>query len=315
MTIPYLISGCLLGWALGGNDSANCFATAVSTKSIKYSSAVKIIAVFVILGAYLEGHKGINKVSDFAFNSGIVTPLAAFLVMLAASLTVILMTIMKFPVSTSQSLIGSILGSAILIQKADFNQAFKFFGAWFLTPIGGIIIGFIIYKFLERYIEKRFSSITLYDKFIRIGFLLAGAFSSYSLGANNVANVTSIYAGKLNIISTKQAVLIGGITIAIGAVTFSKAVMKTVGSNLAILSPTAGLVAVIASSIVVYIYAQIGIPVSTSQAIVGAIIGIGLVKGTRTVNFKTFRNILLAWIGTPITAGLMSMLLFKLFIY
>lgn len=315
MIIPYLISGCLLGWALGGNDSANCFATAVSTKSIKYSTAVKIIAIFVVLGAYLEGHKGINKVSDFAYNSGIVTPLAAFLIMLAASLTVILMTILKFPVSTSQSVIGSILGSAVLVNKADFTQAFKFFGAWFLTPIGGIIIGFIIYKFLERYIEKRFSSITLYDKFIRVGFLIAGAFSSYSLGANNVANVTSIYTGKINIISTEQAVLIGGITIAIGAMTFSKAVMKTVGNNLAILSPTAGLVAVIASSIVVYIYAQVGIPVSTSQAVVGAIIGIGLVKGTKTVNFKSFRNILFAWIGTPITAGLISMLLFKLYIY
>jgi len=306
MITPSILSGCLLGWALGGNDSANCFATAVSTKVVKYSRAIIIIAIFTVLGAVLEGEKGVYKLSDFAYTSGVTSSVIAFLVMLGAALTVIVMTLLKFPVSTSQAVIGAILGVGLLTDKADFKYAFTFFSAWVFTPLGGMLIGYILYKFTEEFIEKKFSTIYLFDVFIRIGYIVAGAFSAYSLGANNVANVTSIYSGKLNLITPNEAVWIGGISIALGSLTFSKQVMMTVGNKLTILSPTAGFIAIISSAIVVYIYAQIGIPVSSSQAIVGSIIGIGLVKGARYVNFKMLKNILLAWIATPTVAALIT---------
>jgi PiT family inorganic phosphate transporter len=50
----------------------------------------------------------------------------------------------------------------------------------------------------------------------------------------------------------------------------------------------------------VHIYAVVGVPVSTSQAVVGGVLGIGIVKGVRTVNRRTLRNILLAWVTTPV---------------
>ncbi|TCO75179.1 inorganic phosphate transporter [Marinisporobacter balticus] len=313
MISPAVISGAILGWALGGNDAANCFATAVSTKAIKYSKAVMIIGIFVLLGAILEGDKGVKELSKYAFDSGVDTPIDAFLVMLGAGITVILMTILKFPVSTSQAIIGAIIGCAILVDKIDYSQGVKFFGAWVITPIGAMISGHILYRFAKIFIEKPFGRGKLYNYFIKIGFIIAGAFSAYSLGANNVANVTAVYAGKLNLLTTNEAVVIGGISMAIGALTFSKPVMKTVGNSLTPLSPTAGFIAVLTASIIVYIYAQIGIPVSTSQAMVGSVIGIGLVQGVKTVNFKMTRNILLAWIGTPIVAGLVSFSCFKIY--
>lgn len=312
MINPSIISGCLLGWALGGNDSANCFATAVSTKVIKYSKAILLIAFFTILGAVLEGEKGVYKLSDFSYLSGVTNSFTAFFVMLGAALTVIVMTLLKYPVSTSQAVIGAIIGAGLLEGKADFSYAFTFFSAWVFTPIGGMVISFIIYKFTEKYIEKKFSSIYLYDMLIKIGYILAGSFSAYSLGANNVANVTSIYTGKVNLISPKEAVWIGGLTIALGALTFSKRVMLTVGNRLTVLSQTAGFIAIISSSIIVYIYAKIGIPVSSSQAIVGSIIGIGLVKGIRFVNFKILNNILLAWVLTPTLAAIVTFIFLKI---
>jgi PiT family inorganic phosphate transporter len=64
-------------------------------------------------------------------------------------------------------------------------------------------------------------------------------------------------------------------------------------------------VAILAEAITVHIYAIIGVPVSTSQAIVGAVLGIGLVKGVRTIQMKTLAKILFGWIGTPaISAGI-----------
>ncbi|MCT4613229.1 MAG: anion permease [Clostridia bacterium] len=306
MIHPSVLSGAFLGWNLGANDAANIFGTAVSTKVIKYATAVTLIAIFVIMGAYFEGYRGVDKLSEFAYSGGVNTPIIAFLVMLAASLTVFTMTFLKLPVSTSQAVIGAIMGAGALTGQTDFSKATKFFSAWFITPLGGLVISFILYKIFSIYFENRVTHIAHYDRVIKIGYYIAGIFSAYSLGANNVANVTSIYAGDLNLLNTQQAVLIGGVTIALGVIMYSKRVMMTVGSGLVALSPISGFISVLAAGITVYIYAIIGIPVSTSQAIVGAIVGIGLVKGVNTISFKTVRNIMFAWFATPTIAGIVS---------
>lgn len=312
MISPSIISGAVLGWALGSNGAANCFAAAVSTRIIKYRTAIIFTAIFVVLGARLEGGKGVQKISDYSYNSGINTPIKAFLVMLAAAITITLMTIMHLPVSTSQAVIGAIIGGALIEGKADFSEVVKFFYAWFITPFGAIIISFILYKSFELFIEKRIKDYIVYDKIIKVGYYVSGMFSAYSLGGNNVANVTSIYAGKINLLTTNQAVFIGGLTIALGVLTYSRGVMKTVGENLVALSPVSGLISVLTGGIVVYIYTQIGIPVSASHAIVGAVIGIGLVKGINTIRMEAIRNILFGWFGTPTIAGMISLFFFSL---
>lgn len=313
MISPSVLSGAFLGWSLGANDAANVFGTAVATKVVKYRTAIILTSIFVILGAYIGGANGVHKLSDFAYDGGITSPLAAFCVMLAAASTVTVMTYLKFPVSTSQAVIGAIMGGGLLVGKTNFAASVKFVSAWIVTPVGAMIISFIIYKVVELF-EDRINDLEFYDKVIKGGFVLAGILAAYSLGANNVANVTSIYSGQLNLLTTEQAVLIGGISIALGVMTFSKRVMMTVGKGVVDLSPISGFVSVLASAITVFIYSKIGIPVSSSQAIVGAVIGIGLVKGVNRVDFKLVRNIMCAWFGTPTIAGLVSMLLSFLYI-
>ncbi|MCG8502309.1 MAG: inorganic phosphate transporter family protein [Firmicutes bacterium] len=303
-----VLSGAFLGWSLGANDASNVFGTAVSTRIVKYSTAIILTSVFVILGAYIDGHRGVHKLSDYAYNGGIDTPMAAFLVMLAAALTVTVMTILKLPVSTSQAVIGAIMGGGILAGKTDFAYTTQFLSAWIITPIGAMLISFILYTLIAKFVEGQIKNLMVYDLMIKVGYYLAGIFAAYSLGANNVANVTSIYTGQLNLITTKQAVIVGGVSIALGVLTFSKQVMFTVGKGLVPLSPMSGFVSVLSAAITVYIYALIGIPVSTSQAIVGAVVGIGLVKGVKNVNVKTLSNILFAWFGTPTVAGIVSLL-------
>lgn len=302
MLNPIVLAGAFLGWGLGANDSANIFGTAVYSKVIKYTTAVVITAVFVVLGAIINGGNGIEHIGDYAYEGGIVTKSAAFLVMMAAGLTVLLMTLLKLPVSTSQAVIGAIIGGGLLSGRADFTATFKFFGAWFLTPIGGLIIAFIVYKLVQITVEERLTSFRFYEVFVKSGYIIAGAFGAYSLGANNVANVTGIFTGELNVLTSQEAVIIGGISIAIGVITYSKPVMSTVGERVVPMSSVAGFIVVVSASLTVYIYALIGIPVSTSQAVIGAIIGIGLNSGVDTINFRMLRQILLGWFATPTLA-------------
>ncbi|MFW5998794.1 MAG: inorganic phosphate transporter [Halanaerobiaceae bacterium] len=298
-----LVSGLFLGWALGSNDAANIFGTAVATKMVKFKIAAILTSIFVIIGAVLEGYKGIETLSSLSTQ----TLNSAFITSLAAALTVSIMTYIKLPVSTSQAIVGSIIGAGIIGNKIDFIPLGKILISWILTPIGAMIIAFILYKILGYLVNKIFKNVILRDRFIKIGLIIAGSYGAYALGANNVANVTGVFV-KSGMITAFQAALIGGIGIAIGVVTYSKKVMMTVGKEITKLTPFNALVAVLAESTTVYIYAQIGVPVSTSQAIVGAVVGIGLIKGLFYVNMKTIKNIVIGWIGTPTIAGIISFL-------
>jgi len=106
----FVLSGVFMGWSVGTNDASNAFGTAVGTRVVKFRTAAWLTAVFAVLGAVVNGHKVIDKLGGYAQNNAVDTGMAAFLVMLVAASTVTLMTILKFPVSTSQCLVGAVLG-------------------------------------------------------------------------------------------------------------------------------------------------------------------------------------------------------------
>ena len=299
----FVSSGAFLGWSLGANDASNAFGVAVATRVIKFGIAVTLCAIFVIIGALADGHAGIHNLGDYAFSSGVRSGIAAFLVMLSAGLTATLMTVISMPISTSQCVIGSIIGWGLAYGMADFSKTVKFVNAWVLTPIGAMIVCFVLCYLARKFLPGRVMRLWLFEHIVRVGYYVAGIFSAYSLGANNVANVTGIYVGAIGILEPFWAVLIGGISIAAGVLTYSKKVMFTVGSRITELSPLTGVLAILSASIAVYFYAIVGIPVSTSQAVVGAVIGAGLANGASTVNFAMVRNIFIAWFGTPAIAG------------
>lgn len=94
-----LLSGLFLGWALGANDSANVFGTAVSSRMIRYRNAVILTALFALAGAVLQGYAGLKTISGLTVQ----TAQSAFTISMAAAFTVTLMTIFKLPISTSQA--------------------------------------------------------------------------------------------------------------------------------------------------------------------------------------------------------------------
>ena len=180
-----------------------------------------------------------------------------------------------------------------------------------------------------------------YDMIVKIGYLCAGAFSAFSIGQNSAASVTAFYydsTGKganlfsdiyfeglgefmrpfyafLGVapedyhIAAIVTATIGGLAIAIGVLTFSKRVMMTVGGSIANISQIDGFLVIIAMAITVLLMGKLmGIPVSTSQSVVGAVIGAGLVYGVKNVNFGVMKRIAIAWVSSPTAAGLLAYL-------
>ncbi len=342
-----LSAGLFMGWSLGTNDAANAFGTAVATRVVKYRTAVTIIAIMVVIGAFIGGANNIDKVAELSTSNKVIasveevkdaiadnlvddlilkSALKAFIIFMCAGITVFIMSYLKFPVSANQSITGAIIGWGLF--HADYSdpavlainmpQIGKFASTWILNPLGAGIISFVLVLLFNKIIGNRLETLKGYDRILKIGYLGAGAFASFSIGLNSSANVTALYydaafvetgvAANL-LTDARVAATIGGIAIAIGVLTFSKRVMMTVGSSIADINQIEGFLVIIAMALTVVLMGSwMGIPVSTSQAVVGAVMGAGLTKGVKHVHFGVFKNIAIAWISSPTVAGLLSWL-------
>ena len=212
------------------------------------------------------------------------------------------------PVSTSQAVVGAIIGIGIINSQLNFAGLGKIFICWFTTPVGGALITIILYKIIAFVYNHLKISLFGSDQLLRICLIISGSYGAYALGANNVANVTAVFVGA-GTLSIFQAALIGGLSIAFGILTFSRPVIETLGKKLVSLDPFSALMVSMSVGITIHIYTIIGVPVSSSQAVVGSVLGIGIIKGASTVSIHTLKNILLAWFFTPVIACIIAIII------
>jgi inorganic phosphate transporter, PiT family len=302
-----VLSGVFLGWSLGANDSANIFGTGYATGIVKYRTAIWLTAVFVMIGALLEGPKCMDVVGDLSR----ITATDAFYCALAGAITMTGLTILAIPASCSQAIIGAVLGAGILSGTADFSSLYKIVACWVFTPICALFAAYLLHRLLGFVINKTMLSLAKRSLLYSGGTLLVGCYGAYALGSNNVANVTGVYVGA-GLLSAETAALIGGLSIAFGTLTYSRRVMETIGKGIVPLDPFSALVAVLAEALSLHLFTQIGVPVSSSQAIVGAVVGVGLVGDIQTVSLKMLARIGIGWIMTPVSGGVLAYLFIRL---
>ncbi len=323
----FMTSGLFLGWSLGANDAANVFGTAVGTRMIRFTTAAVICSVFVVLGAVVSGAGATGTLGKL----GSVNALpGSFMAALAAALSVYVMTKSGLPVSTTQAIVGAIVGWNLFTEtETDTGALVKILSTWIASPILAAIFAVILFKLLTFVLRTTKLHLLRIDAYTRLGLVLAGAFGAYSLGANNIANVVGVFvhatpftdlnvAGLFTVTAVEQLFLLGGLAIAFGVLTYSERVMRTVGEGLLPLSPSAAWVVVVAHSLVLFLFASQGlerflagqglptiplVPVSSSQAVVGAVLGIGLLKGARAVRWRVLGSIVTGWVMTPVFAA------------
>ncbi|MBU2677046.1 MAG: inorganic phosphate transporter family protein [Gammaproteobacteria bacterium] len=337
LAILLLTAAFYVGWNIGANDAANCIGTTVGASVLPYRSAALMMAVFVILGGVLQGHhvmktvgKGIvitetavyESQNDEAappqlkayFPDQRLPDLAILVALLSAGFFVTLATFSSVPVSTSQAIVGGVAGTGLGIvglQASYFKLGvlLKILGAWVISPVLALILAFIVYSFLNVILRR--ARAIIWSNLLRIAVIASAAYVSYSLGANDVGNAIGPLLNKYPDKGIHLAVL-GGVAMAIGALTFGKRVTTTVGRSITPLDYSGALAAQSAAAFGVHMFSMLGIPVSTSQAVVGAIIGVGLTKGARAVSKKKITTIFAGWIVTPLCAAIFAALVYRL---
>ena len=328
----FLSSGLFLGWSLGANDAANVFGTAVGSRMVRFRLAAVVCSVFVILGAVFGGAGAAHTLGRL----GAINALpGAFTVALSAALATFGMTRMGLPVSTSQAVVGAILGWNLYAGMVTGTDALsKIVLSWVLCPILAGAAAMVLYVLLRLVIERSHLHLLRQDQLVRAGLLVVGAFGSYSLGANNIANVMGVFVPDnpfrdvtvlgATFTGTQQLFLLGSVAIGVGVTTYSGKVMRTVGTGLMRLSPEAALVVVLAQSLVLFVFASENlefwlashglptfplVPVSSSQAVIGAILGLGLLQGGRRIRLRPLGEVGAGWVATPVVAGVVAFFL------
>jgi phosphate/sulfate permease len=269
-----------------------------------------IVVVFAIMGAVLQGQHVMKTIG-----SGIVQEnldyIAVLIALISSGFFVTLATFFKIPTSTSQAIVGGVAGIGLAVgAPINVNKLFIIATSWVLCPVSVMILAFYLSHFL-RFFLKRFGTGTIFSQHI-LGWLaiLSSCYVAYSMGANNAGNAMGPISN-LGIIHPRILLFIGGVSIAVGAATYGRRVSDTVGKGITPLDIPGAFVAQISSAFGMHLFSILGIPVSTSAAIVGAVVGVGLVRGVKAISKNTITTILAGWILTPTLAGVTAFVLYK----
>jgi len=326
-----LTSGLFLGWSLGANDAANIFGTAVSTRMIKFRVAAGIASVFIIIGAMVDGAGATHTLGVL----GDVNALAgSFTVALAAALSVTILIRRGLPVSVSQAIVGAIIGWNIFTASpTDIKSLLNIIITWILSPALACGFSFLIFNALKYLVVKTKIHMLEIDIYTRFGLILVAAFGSYSLGANNIAKVVGVFITSspfkdmvffnfIHITGIQQLFLVGALSMALGVITYSHKTISTIGSQIFKLTPISAFATILGASFVLFIFSSDSlsklllfaglpaiplVPVSITQAMVGAVAGIGFAKGGRYINYKIIGKIAIGWLITPVSAALICL--------
>ncbi len=304
-----VIAGAFVGWNIGANDAANCIGTSVGSELLSFRRAVILVSVFAIIGGATQGANVMNTMAKGIVTSEI--PQLGILVgMLSAGIFVTIASTLRLPVSTSEAIVGGVMGIGLAIGgDIDVATLAHIGEVWVICPVLTGVMASLIYLG-TRVILARLGQESFWQKAPKILLLLSAAYVSFSLGANHVGTAM----GPLTNVGISPTLLslLGGVSLAVGALTFGGRVTRAVGGDITKLDYLSAFSAQTAAAIAVHFFSIVGIPVSTTQSIVGAVAAVGLLNGLQTVRKGKLIGIAVGWVAIPLSAGIFSFLLYKL---
>lgn len=335
LTIVIIFIALVFDFLNGMNDAANSIATVVSTRVLSPKLAVAWAAFFNFVAAFGFGVAVARTIGKGIVDPAIVTQEMILAALVGAIVWTHLCTLYGLPISVSHSLIGGLVGAAIV--KTGFEALIvggitKVVLFIFLSPIIGLFVAFLLMVAVS-WMFRRWA-VQKVDRFFRIGQLLSSAAFSLGHGTNDAQKTMGIIAVLL---FTTEAglptwlydqsqgfyvpywvILAAHTAIALGTLIGGWKVVKTMGIKLTHLKPVGGFCAEGAGALVLLGTALSGIPVSTTHTIAGAIMGTGATRRISAVRWGIAGKIVAAWILTipssALVAGLVYWLIEALFL-
>jgi PiT family inorganic phosphate transporter len=296
----------------GFHDSANSIATVVSTKVLSPLAAVSMAAFFNFIAFTVFPMKVAHTIT-----SGVVNPDVLNLNVIAAALVAAITWNLVtwwwgLPSSSSHTLVGGMIGAAIAhagTGSVVISGVLKIVAFIFISPFLGMVLSFIISTFVV-YICRKTAPFKVDKLFRRFQLVSSSAFSLGHGGNDAQKSMGIIWAAMLIAgMATKDQPIALWVkmscqaSIALGTLFGGWRIVKTMGQKITKLKPFEGFCAETAGTITLFSATHLGIPVSTTHTITGAIMGVGARKGLSAVKWGVTTKIFWAWILTiPVSA-------------
>lgn len=304
----------------GMHDSANSIATIVSTKVLTPRQAVVWAAFFNFVAFLIFGTAVAKTIGQGMIDISIVTPKVIFAGLIGTICWNLITWFFGLPTSSSHALIGGYAGAAIA--KAGFGVII--IGGWsktlifiVLAPTIGLVLG-LIFKIITTWIIHKKTPLGI-NKWSRRLQLVSAALYSLGHGGNDAQKTMGIITSLLftaGLISSFNVplwvVLAAHSAIALGTLSGGWRIVKTMGQKITKLRPIDGFCAETASAISIFTATHLGVPVSTTHVITGAISGVGSVKRLSAVRWGVTLRIVWAWLFTIPVAALMAGVIYLL---
>jgi len=304
----------------GFHDAANSIATVVSTRVLSPGKAVIWAAFFNFLAAFIFGTAVAKTIGSGMIDVHYVTFLVIFCALFGAIVWDLITWYYGLPTSSSHALIGGYAGAAV--GKAGF--AAILISGWtktvlfiFLSPLIGLAAGLGLMVGIHWLF--RWTPPSRVDRWFRRLQLLSAAFFSLNHGANDAQKTMGIIAGVLFTAGYIQTfhipfwvVLIAHTAIGLGTLAGGWRIIHTMGSKITKLQPVGGFAAETGAALALMTATLIGVPVSTTHAITGAIVGVGSTRRLSAVRWGVAGQIVWAWVLTIPAAFTVAAVTYKL---
>ena len=310
----------------GFHDAANSIATVVSTRVLTPLQGVMWAAFFNFIAAFTFGTAVAHTIGGGLINVNKVDNLVIFSGLVGAVTWDLITWYIALPTSSSHALIGGYAGAAIV--KAGFEVIIV--SGWLKTlafiviaPLLGWVLGTLFIVIIFWLFRKQSPSNV--DHLFRRGQLISAGLYSLGHGTNDAQKTMGIIAGTLFTVPAYRhlvtdssgelmipfwIVLIAHAAIALGTLSGGWRIVHTVGSKITKLVPMGGFAAETAGAVTIFASSLMGIPVSTTHVITGAIVGVGSVRGKRAVRWGVASQIVWAWILTIPIAAIIAALIY-----
>ena len=305
-----IILGALFDFLNGIHDSSNVVATMISSRAFSPRVALGVTAVAEFSGPFVFGVAVAQTIGNGIVDSHLISTSVILAALVSAILWDLLTWYLGFPSSSSHALIGGILGAVVMAEgwkAVQMPGLIKVLISLFSSPIIGFLVGFLLIRLVLLLSWKATPSI---NGFFKRSQIFTGIALALSHGANDaqktmgVITLALVTSGYLKVFSVPSwVVLLCASMIALGTSIGGWRLIRTLGGKIYKIRPVDGFASQLSSAVVILTNSLLGGPVSTTQVVSSAIMGVGAGERANKVRWGVAQEIVMAWLITiPATA-------------
>ncbi|MFO8017633.1 MAG: anion permease [Promethearchaeia archaeon] len=307
--IIFFILSLIIAFAIGANDES--FATVYGSRTLTMKQLLVLTTILAIAGAFILGEAVSETVGKEILKTE-VTNAVVITILISTATWLIISAAFGLPISTTHATIGAVIGLGLFFggfEGLKWGTVIEMSAWWLLSPLIGYVATYISYKLVHKKVINKLNGLDDFEKTEKqfsYLLLLTICITAFSRAGNDTSNAVGILTG-IEEININFALLIVGISFALGIIVLGRNVIRNVGS-ITELRPSTAFAAEFPTTIILFVGTMLGIPLSGSHMLVASLVGLS--RASKSHTQKGLRKIVAAWLLTFPAAGLFSVIIF-----